>query len=449
MLYYCKHGTEQQKKGEHTRMRKTTFLLFLCLFATLFLKGGVCLAENGKVHEKGNGGLESPPLYQAQDILPAALLESPYHQVQPKVPSEGYFYHFTMDSDFGTYELESLALLKKRVNEIITISQAIASQKDKGDSEFFNALGDTLKGTATTLVGAVTNPIGTVEKIGKGIGGTFKSIATGIKNIDRPSSKYEDPGITNFAIGKEKRQLAADLGLDVYSSNPVVQQFLNKVAEGRAAGKLVGGLALSAVPGAAGIVVSAGSLTASMQSALRDKGPNDLYEYNTNKLKDMGIDRKLIKRFMNNTSLSPRTQTVITGYLEEMEGVEDRGEFIDSLTDINGEEGALFYEQTAELLADYLRNAGRPARLLALSSLPVALIPGKSPGKYSPNKRLVAIIPIDVAYAGGEAITILDGLSTMARETGASTVELIIPGKVTRKAKAQLNKRGFVLRGSL
>jgi len=77
----------------------------------------------------GNGQYEQPPVVNAADLLSASALSGPGFQVQPQVPTNGAMGQYTITAnaevfkdDAGTYQIESLDLLKIRLSEIPAIA---------------------------------------------------------------------------------------------------------------------------------------------------------------------------------------------------------------------------------------------------------------------------------------------------------------------------------------
>ncbi len=87
---------------------------------------------------------EAPPVLRAADILPPALRKSPYHTVADPVSTDGHFYHFTLRSRYGRYDVVSLEMLKVRVHEVSILDRAVEL---KNEYEFLNAAGERIEAT--------------------------------------------------------------------------------------------------------------------------------------------------------------------------------------------------------------------------------------------------------------------------------------------------------------
>ncbi|MFQ5843823.1 MAG: hypothetical protein ACE5JG_02425 [Planctomycetota bacterium] len=369
---------------------------------------------------------EAPPVLAASRILPSPLLKSDVHEVHERVRTDGYLYQFVMESKFGLYRVDSLALLRVRVHEVRTLAKVIGM---KQTDEFFNGLGTRLEQTADVPVKLLEDPAGTVEQVGKGvekqlgrIGGFFKK---------RKKSKQEDPALNELLMGMEKRKLAAELDLDVYSTNPKVQEFLKTIAGARASGKLAVDLAAMAIPGGAGVAVGAAKFSGQVEDLLRDNSPAELYIHNEKKLKAMGVDSVLIGRFLNHRHLSPRHKTVLVASLEALDGVAGREVLLTAALDTDKESVALFHERRAALLVQY--HAREPLqRIEARHDLPLVTT--------RKGDRLL-LLPVDAAWWSEETATILRGLA----EDGGRW-SFVVTGRLTPRARKGAAALGYAVR---
>jgi hypothetical protein len=122
-------------------------------------------------------------------------------------------------------------------------------------------------------------------------------------------------------VSEAKRKIAYDLGVDVYSSNRVLQNELDGLSKAQALGSL--GVS-AAIPYGGGTVVGISRMSQTagdVNRLLRDETPSGLRNLNERKLQAMGVDRSLTERFLNTTQLSPRHKTMIVASLERLSGV--------------------------------------------------------------------------------------------------------------------------------
>ncbi|MFN0129559.1 MAG: hypothetical protein ACKV19_23075 [Verrucomicrobiales bacterium] len=78
---------------------------------------------------KSPAGVEAPPTLQAADRLGPDWVRGPAHRVRSAVPTDGYMAHFTIDSDFGTFQCAGADRARQRIHEIEAISRLVAESK--------------------------------------------------------------------------------------------------------------------------------------------------------------------------------------------------------------------------------------------------------------------------------------------------------------------------------
>jgi hypothetical protein len=167
-------------------------------------------------------------------------------------------------------------------------------------------------------------------------------------------SRYEDgPAKQLLAVSSYKRDYAAKLGVDAYSSNEVLQKELNRMGWASAAGNLTLG-ALSFVTGAQALQVASNvRMLEQAQNVVASRPPSELSKRNREQLKRLGVPAAVVDRFLRNTALSPRHETIITASMTTLGKIPGQAEFIDYASSADTEDAALLFQQMAELIANY------------------------------------------------------------------------------------------------
>jgi hypothetical protein len=341
--------------------------LLTITFFTLIIFAGAAL---------GAAKYEAPGDKRAPEVLPPNLRSGPHFKVQDRVAADGYMLRFTVNSDYGTFPVTGEYGLRKLIKEI----QAIAALKktSKGQAFVEGARG---KAQETVEFGAnlVAEPGRTLTSVPQGVAKLFDNLATGLQKPREP--RRDTVGEQLLNVSDAKRKIAYDLGVDVYSSNRVLQNELDGLSKAQALGSL--GVS-AAIPYGGGTVVglSRTSQTASeVNRLLRDESPSGLSNINERKLQAMGVDRSLTERFLNHTQLSPRHKTVIVASLEKLSGARGRDSFIKFALQANGEDSANFMQNMAEILAAYqqtvspIQGISAPGIILARAANGTVLIP--------------------------------------------------------------------------
>jgi hypothetical protein len=371
---------------------------------------------------------EVPAVPSAAQLLPDALLQSPHHKVRPDVGLEGYLHVFEVESDFGLYRVVSRSLLEKRVHEICTLAGAL---RMKDDNQFLEGVAKSLEQTVNAPVRVLADPVGSAKAMGSGVAKTFKRIGMLFKKRERGAQ--EDAGLKAAVFGAEKRKLAAELNLDVYTDNPKVQEFLDAVAGARGSGKLTVSLATMAIPGGVGVAVGVAKYRGGVDDALRDLSPAELHERNAKKLLAMGVHEFVVKSFLDHGKLSPRHKTVLTTDLEALEGVGDRGKALEAVLDGVGDhvEGPQFYEDLTGMLVALHKEKRPLARLEAVEGLVVA---------RAADGGFVLPLPVDLVPWTPETEEAFSGFAALP---ATGTRAIVVTGDVTERATEGLVALGF------
>ena len=127
-----------------------------------------------------------------------------------------------------------------------------------------------------------------------------------------------------LGFSKVKRQYAHLLGVDVYSSNKVLQKELNSVSwTGFAGGSdsLLATMLDKHNYNAVYNLIKTTKLTEGLNEVLLENSPEELRGVNRKKLKLMGIVDPVIEEFLAHPKYSPRHETFIVHILAEMKGL--------------------------------------------------------------------------------------------------------------------------------
>lgn len=314
---------------------------------------------------------ETPPTLAAKDFLPAELLKGRHYSVAPKVENDGYMNRYTIQSDFGIFGVGSTAMARIRILEV----GGIAQLRELSETEAFaGALAGSAKKTAKSAAHIVTDPVGTAKGIPEGVGRMFKRVAnTAGKVVDSAGEALSEEGGEGgsgttadkaAAAGKElaginkaRRGLAKSVGVDPYSTNPVLQKELERLAPAAFGGGLTGGLATRAVP-------LVGQIT-KVSGLVWDSSPGDLEVAGRERLAKMGVTPEQADAFYKAPNLRVTSRVAIVTLLEAMGGVSGRAEVVRLASSLRNEEEADFFVTSLLLLKGCHETQGPLKRILA------------------------------------------------------------------------------------
>ena len=380
---------------------------------------------------------ESITNLDARTLLPAELLKSAHHTVLDQVEPFRLTNHFTITSPFGQFEAYGQDMLRIRIQEI----QALAKLQEGGSLDQLSAFGHGVAHAALSPLKFVVNlfsePVKTATQVPKGLWRAttrLKEMITGERGqLEGPASKE----IIGFST--VKRKVANKLGVDVYSSNSVLQKTLNRLSWAGYAGDTGVRLLTIPVAGPAGAILTGTTLSSAVGDLLRDYAPEDLRRLNRDKLETMGIDDSIIEGFLSHAWYSPRHETVIVQALSEMQSVANRGRFLEVAMSAQFEEDALFFQRLSEMLVAYHLNIRPLSDIVAINNQLVA--------GYANNHTLIAMIPTDRLAWQREVAEAAQHIRNWKNpEHPTQTVEVWISGEPTPLAAKSLKAMGLTVK---
>jgi hypothetical protein len=371
---------------------------------------------------------EPAAVLSASKILPPELLSGPNHRVQERVTNDGIVNIYKIDSKFGTFNAVSTALLRIRVQEINAMDRM---DKLKGTKEY----GDSLKASGLdTLVAAknmIFQPVKTTTEVVSGVGLMFRRAGDslfGAKRSDAEDSRFK----TLIGFSNYKRDYAHQLGVDVYSRNQVLQDRLNEVAWTGFAGGMTVSVAMAAVPGGAGIAMTAIGTTRLTTAIFQNTPPQDLRRMNTEKLKAMGIDEHTTDTFISDSVFSPREQTMLVSALDEMTGVAERDRLVQLAALTDKDDVAYFRQRQMEMYAGYHRAVSPIERFVGVGPVPAA---------RTAKGVLVFNIPVDYVVWTEDVSRVVTTADNLANQLpGIKEKQLWVTGTLSPRARAEMQR---------
>jgi hypothetical protein len=365
----------------------------------------------------------------ASRILPPELLSGPNFRVRERVTNDGFMNTYTIDSKFGTFTAVSTDLLRKRIQEIRAMD---VMDKLKGTKEYADSLKSSGLNTLVAAKDMVFQPVKTLEQTVTGVGLLFRRAGDslfGAKRSDAEDSRFK----TLIGFSNYKREIAYEMGVDVYSRNQVLQDRLNEIAWTGFAGGLTWSVAMAAVPGGAGIAMTAIGTTRLSTAIFKNTPPQDLRRMNTEKLKTMGIESTTVEMFINDAIFTPREQTLLVSALDEMTGVEDRERFVQLAALTTNADMAFFRQRQAEMYAGYHKAVSPLARFVSL---------GQVAGARTAKGALVFNLPVDYMVWTESLAQIIANTDLLLNQLpGVTEKQIWVTGTLSPRARAEMQSR--------
>jgi hypothetical protein len=269
----------------------------------------------------GAASYESPGRTSPADAgLSHSQIRSEHHRVEETVRLDGKHRIFSIQSKAGRRKAVGMAELAEAIAE----SHAIMEMEKRGAA---NAMGtgaaDAGKSRWNVIHTLATKPGTTLRQIGKGLSRVTERTGEGFKG---GASELEDPGITGFSgASRRKRLIAAELGIDPYTDNDLVQRALDRLGWAEAMGAIGLGIGTGALlpPGIDSAMTALG-LSEQLQRAVLEASPVDLRLQNRERLLSSGIPAEQTEALLMHPWFSPVHETALAAALTTLGSACDR-----------------------------------------------------------------------------------------------------------------------------
>jgi hypothetical protein len=428
------------KKLKKLKKAKQICILFPAITLNVALSSAGQTTEPFEVR-RAEAVFEELPVLNASEILRPEILAGPHHKVRELVPTYFGTNQFTIDSEFGVFQADGNEMLIRRIKEINAIAQLKEVSRTE---EYKNALVAAAKSPIAAAKNIVNDPVNTISNVPKGIMKFMSRAGESVKNIGKKNESNSAQGSNVqqlIGFSDTKRKIAIKLGVDLYSTNPVLQHELDGIAWASFAGGATFSLATPPIGGGAGAVLTVTDVTSSFDDMLREKSPTDLKIINRKALLALGANAKETERFLNNTAFSPSEQTAFVLNLKSLNGVANRGAFVRTAGETSSDESdAIFCVQTAALMSQIHKNKPM-ARLAMIGDFPICI---------AKDGTLVVAFQWDYAAWTSGAAGFTSDVQKLAAQSGKSrNVFVALSGQVSPRLRQELETRGFTVQDRL
>ena len=375
-----------------------------------------------------SGNYEEPAIISAQGFVPEELLSSDLYTVGDDIDTHGYTNTYQLNSKYGDFTAHGNEMLYKLIQEIRAINEL---DKFKDSTRFAEAVNASASSPYEIMESLIIEPSDTVSGLPADIENTNLAIHEITSQEKNVHDKKHSHDLGNFAA--HKRKLAYDLNVDVYSTNKVLQKYLNSVAWATFTDE-------EGVPVALEPLEVARFTKASnrLHNLLKDKSPEELQKMNSEILTEMGVDENVIEAFFNNPWLTPRYETIIVGELN-FQGLKGGvNDYLDLVSRSESEQDAFFYENITKLISHYLNNTTE-------SEVSIEVLDDFALLKV--RKHYVFPVLVDNGYWSEAGATIINTFEQAIRGQNGNDIQILlwITGEVSERAKSELKKRKIIL----
>jgi hypothetical protein len=396
------------------------------------------------------GAFEPAPVLAGSELAPAALLKGPLHTVAEPVTLEGFFGRFVIESKFGKFSVAGVNMLAVRVNELQAIE---VLQQVQSSQAFQDSLVRAAQAPIQLVQSAVTNPMGTVENVGQGLGNVLGRIGflarSGALSVAdstgsaspavsglpaAPAGETIPPAFNGdpFGYNKARRDWARQLNIDPYTSNPVLRPLLDNASAASFAGSFAVNTAISAVSMGANLVVG---FDTDVRDAVWNQPAVDLARQNESRLLAMGVSGRATRDFLRNRWFTPSLQTAMVVALGKMDGITGVESVIQVASQVQGETNVRFLVESVRMLGQYSIKESRLAKLRMSGIVPVGI---------AADGTLVIAAAIDYAWWDKAAAEF-----AQRKELKGKRHVLLVAGIASERAKQEFARKGWTVRTGL
>ncbi len=362
------------------------FLHTVVMIALLVVSASVAPA-------RARSSYEPEPVLLATELVAPELLKGPHYMVDRRVPVKGFLARFTIRSDYGTFDAHGIHMLQVRLREVHGLAQLAQMSQTK---EFLDAAAQAVARPVTSAVNMLINPVETVEGLPSGVSRLFGRIELGAESVtaaasapgqsteQQVASVSERVGtVTVDALGyeKERRDLAKSVGVDPYTTNPVLAKKLDEMARVAFSGRMVIQAAMTVlVPGST--AMSAVSIT---NTSIYDTPPGDLLNSARAIFAATGASPAQVTALMKNPQYSVSLITDLALGVRRIQSVNGVAAIVPFAAIARTQDEARFVTAAVNMLARYHE-----------STEPLALVTAPGPILVrSASGRLVVAAPVD------------------------------------------------------
>ena len=341
--------------------------------ATVALATASVLIMGTMTTVRAQSGFETEPVLKATDLVAPELLKGPNFTVDNRVPIKGFLARFTIRSTYGTFDALGIHMFQIRVKEVYALNQLDSMSKTK---EFAEAAGKAIARPVTSAAHMIINPVETVEGLPGGVTRLFDRIKLGGEAIaaaatapsqteaEKASAVTQRVGsITVDVLGyeKERRDLARSVGVDPYTTNPILAKKLTDMAWVAFSARFGIQTAMSVlVPGS--IVLSAVTIT---NSTVYDTPPGDLVNNAQSIFAGTGASEAQVRALIKNPQYSLSLLTDLAMGVNRLQGVNGLASVVDFAAAAKTQDETRFVAASVNILARYHERVQRIAVVAA------------------------------------------------------------------------------------
>ena len=348
--------------------------------------------------------------FSAQSILPASILKTDTYRITDRVLVSEHQFQFNIETNYGTFPVTGIPMLEKRLSELRAIQEAskLSNQAVAAQSAWA-----TLKRTPQGAGHLLSDPLGTLKQTPRG--------------IKKMAANFIDP-VSRHAGSESRRKLAANLGVDSETRNPVLNQMLVQLAARNMVGTSATKFALSAAVPGLGTLASMENL----RDTVASKTPHELLGQIDAELTQMGTWPPVKDTFVKSRNWTLLEKLTFMQSYKQLTGIQHADVLLYMANRAGSEAEILRRLISVKLLAEL--HSKNPIQSLSDAGLPVA---------WLKDGQIVGVCSIDYLTNSAEIQQVAQGFR---KSNPTKAISLLSAGWVSPEAQKTFdeNKVTFV-----
>jgi hypothetical protein len=432
------HRRQLLTAGPWTSLTKASFdanALTKCALSMCALVFAVAAAGLSSAHGQfAEGRFESVEHVRASEVLSPSHYRSTYHRVLDDVTVGENAFSFRVESDQYTFQVTTGPMLRLRLHEIKVLAQA-AAEFNRRDGALGAQLRGALSVRGNNIGELISSPLHTAASLAGQLGSNVRETLGA--NVQRPNSRAGSVSTIDEGdpiAAAHRRNIASQLGLDVYSTNPRVQSFLRAVVRARESGDVGAGITIMAPRYPLGVRVADGAIAGDIDRLVRRLSAGELNAAVAEELLAMEVPRSQVKRFVESKAFSPRRRLSVAAHLDFIGNIPGRELLVAVAIGASTEPEALAYQEMVRLFARYHEEVARLRSFVISAGFPSAVDGGNA---------LVVALPVDLLQWDQALAAVARKLDGTQNQRGYQSVRVLLTGDATAKARSALGQRGI------
>ena len=375
-------------------------------------------------------GWEQPPALDASTLLGRSAIAGEHFTIEPDVESDGLMNRYVVSSSYQRISAygDSMAIERAREQHAMAVLRGI-----KTTEAYEQGLKAAAQAPLAVTRQALTDPVGVIKSVPGAVSNLWSDVSSAIGGIRKGSERKRSPSqMMKELMGyhRVKARLASELGVDVYSSNAVLQTDLDDVSWSIFAGAASIDLAMSQAPVAAGLSMRAAEGIHGARAPLWDIPPATLLQASSETLQAMGLAPDEADAIAWHPACTLTHQTVLVSILAELKGVGGRDEFARIAASAGDEAACRLYVETAKLVWTYHRHR-RPIETLRVADGVMSM--------EDADGRVVLPLRADYVFWTPQAQKLVDALPASGERS------LWLSGVLSERTRRGFEQRGIAV----